>query len=348
MFTLNRLRWLPVAAAVGMFIVLLGGVLVTKTESGRGCGDDWPLCNGKFIPAYTIESMIEYSHRAVSGTVGLLVLATALWIWRAAKKRQESEWKEAAFYAFTALFFTFLQAILGAMAVKWGQIPAVMALHFGFSLIAFAGTLLAALTVRKIYLKESRIGDSRSLQSWGRESQASRSYKAHPPAKVSKSFQYYVWATAIYSYIVVYIGAFVRHTESSGGCIGWPLCNGEVIPPLSGATGISFMHRLAALLLLIMVTALFLIVYKCYKQDRGIWHTSIAVTALLLMQVLSGALVSMYITSENLYLLFGLLHAVIVAALFGMLCYLSILVWKQRDVKQLIAERGEGRASKST
>ena len=55
-----QVKWLAAATSIGMFLVLVNGALVTKTESGRGCGDDWPLCNGKFVPAYTLESMIEY------------------------------------------------------------------------------------------------------------------------------------------------------------------------------------------------------------------------------------------------------------------------------------------------
>ena len=33
-----------------MLLILLGGALVTKTESGMGCGRHWPGCNGQLIP----------------------------------------------------------------------------------------------------------------------------------------------------------------------------------------------------------------------------------------------------------------------------------------------------------
>src|SRR5690606_37243851 len=128
-----------------MFLVLLGGALVTKTDSGDGCGDDWPLCNGKFVPAYTIESMIEYSHRIVSGIVGLLVLVIFIWVLMRYRQR-----KDIVLYAGITLFFTVLQGGLGAAAVVWGQSSAVMAPHFGFSLAAFASTLLLAIAVARI------------------------------------------------------------------------------------------------------------------------------------------------------------------------------------------------------
>ena len=49
--------------------------LVTKTDSGMGCGRSWPLCEGQLIPdEISSELVIELSHRVVSGTVGILVV----------------------------------------------------------------------------------------------------------------------------------------------------------------------------------------------------------------------------------------------------------------------------------
>nr|WP_256719753.1 COX15/CtaA family protein [Paenibacillus glucanolyticus] len=121
----SRHRMLAWSSFIGMFFVLLAGALVTKTGSGRGCGDDWPLCNGKFIPAYTLESMIEYSHRMIAGVVGILVLVTYIVI-----RKYYGSHKEARYYAGGTLLFTVIQALMGAAAVMWPQQPAVMALHF--------------------------------------------------------------------------------------------------------------------------------------------------------------------------------------------------------------------------
>ncbi|UUZ84019.1 COX15/CtaA family protein [Paenibacillus sp. P26] len=133
------LRRFSYASAIGMFLILLMGTLVTKTDSGRGRGTDWPLCNGKFIPAYTIQSLIEYSHRFVTGIVGLILLATMILVFMYSRR------KDAKWYISGAMFFTVLQAILGAMAVIWPTSAPVLALHFGFSLLSFAFTLLLAL-----------------------------------------------------------------------------------------------------------------------------------------------------------------------------------------------------------
>ena len=67
----KSLKWFAVLTSIGMLFVLLGGALVTKTNSGLGCGRSWPLCNGEIFPnEITIELLIELTHRLVSGGVG--------------------------------------------------------------------------------------------------------------------------------------------------------------------------------------------------------------------------------------------------------------------------------------
>ena len=68
MFSKKNLKWLSVLATVIMAFVQLGGALVTKTGSADGCGSDWPLCHGAFLPQnLPIQTLIELRHRAVYG-----------------------------------------------------------------------------------------------------------------------------------------------------------------------------------------------------------------------------------------------------------------------------------------
>ncbi|OGX68311.1 MAG: hypothetical protein A2189_07235 [Paenibacillus sp. RIFOXYA1_FULL_44_5] len=106
------LTWIAVAVAIGMFLVLAMGSLVTNTGAAYGCGHDWPLCNGKFVPAYNISSFIEYGHRMVSGLVGILVVVSTYGVTSLFRIRKDAMW-----YAWGTFFFTFLQAALGALAV---------------------------------------------------------------------------------------------------------------------------------------------------------------------------------------------------------------------------------------
>ncbi|MCC6165850.1 MAG: COX15/CtaA family protein [Caldilineaceae bacterium] len=65
-------------------LVVLWGAFVRATGSGAGCGSHWPLCNGEVLPrAPRVETLIEFSHRTTSGIALILVVALAVWAWRA-------------------------------------------------------------------------------------------------------------------------------------------------------------------------------------------------------------------------------------------------------------------------
>lgn len=300
-----RYRLLAWASFIGMFVVLLAGAIVTKTGSGRGCGDDWPLCNGKFIPAYTLESMIEYSHRMVTGVVGILVLVTFLYTWRRLRQHREALW-----YAGGTLLFTIIQAFMGAAAVKWPQQPAVMALHFGISLLAVASSL--------------------QLVAWSYRMKKEGSKPSS--AAIPRSIYPAAWGIWLYSYGVIYLGAFIRHMEAEGGCMGWPLCNGQLIPYMSGASGIVFSHRVAAAVLFVFIAVFYLFVRrgKTKKPAHELGVGTIYALILVIGQIGSGGLLTATISDENLYLFTSLLHNILATALFCVLTDLAIRSWKLR------------------
>lgn len=301
--TTLQLKWLSYITCLVMFLALLGGAVVTKTGSGLECGNEWPLCHGKLIPAYTVGSLIEYTHRLFSGLAGLMSLASIFAFWRYARKR-----RDLLTYALLTLIFVVVQGGMGALAVIKSQSAAVMALHMGFSLIAFASSLMLALGARRIYLS----GEENST--------------AEP--KVSRGFRNLTWFTALYSYMVVYIGAYVSHTDSQGGCSGWPLCNGEWIPELSGGVGIVFIHRVAAALLFLLTAILGHLAFWKYKELPELRALGLAAVLLCLMQVFSGAAVVHTLYNERLYIFTALSHILLIAGLFGVLCYMSVRVWQ--------------------
>jgi cytochrome c oxidase assembly protein subunit 15 len=73
----RRFAWVVLGYNV---LVVLWGALVRATGSGAGCGAHWPLCNGVAIPqAPAVETVIEFTHRAMSGVALLLVFALVGW-----------------------------------------------------------------------------------------------------------------------------------------------------------------------------------------------------------------------------------------------------------------------------
>lgn len=300
----KQLKWLSYLTCLVMFLATFGGMVVTKTESGLGCGQEWPLCNGKFVPAYTLASMIEYSHRAISGMAGLAALASLIAFLKFKRDR-----RDLITYVVLTSIFVILQAIMGAMAVIKPQSAAVMALHFGFALIAFASSSMLALGMRRI----ERAKEPAHLEQLPR---------------VSKSFRNLVWATTIYTYIVVYTGAFVTHTDSRGGCSGFPLCNGEIIPELSGGVAIAFMHRAAAVILFIVILVMGHFAYWRNRGNREIQMLGVSAVMICVLQILSGVLLIATMNNAEVYIFAALGHTLLIAALFGVLCYLSVRAWQ--------------------
>ena len=211
-------RWLALAAAIGMFLVLVMGATVTNTGSEHGCGRSWPLCHGQFIPQMALSTMIEFSHRAVVGVESVLVLAAAAGVLVFYRS-----YREMRLLAPLMVLFLFLQAGLGAWAVMQPQSSAALALHFGVSLIAFASVLLTAIVLF--------------------EMDGPAAFRNRP---IPRGFRISVWAVTIYSYFVVYLGAYVRHTNADDACTGWPTCNGAIVPAFHSKVAANFIHRGAA------------------------------------------------------------------------------------------------------
>ncbi|MCM3708252.1 MULTISPECIES: COX15/CtaA family protein [Cytobacillus] len=291
----RSLKWLAVLTSIGMLLVLLGGALVTKTESGMGCGKSWPLCNGELVPTdITPELIIELAHRLVSGTIGFMVLILSIWTWR-----KIGHIRETKFLALTSLFFLILQALIGAAAVVWGQSDFVLALHFGISLISFAAVLLLTLLIFEVDKK----------------------FEAEKLI-IDKRMRKHIIGVSLYSYAVVYTGALVRHVNASLVCRDWPLCiNGSFTLPSNMYEWVQMGHRAAAGLIFIWIGYITYLAIKHYKNQKVIYWGWIISFILVSLQVAAGALV--VLTRLNLYI--ALAHAFFISCLFGVLSYFILL-----------------------
>lgn len=292
------LKWLAIAATVVMFMVMIAGSLVTNTNSGMGCGSDWPLCNGKWVPEYTLTSIIEYMHRVITGLAGIIVIVFSVLAWRHYRGN-----KEVRSLALFGVGFIVVESIMGASAVIWPQSDWALALHFGFSLLAFSGVLLLSIFV----LQRSR--SKRLIQQ-----------------EVSRGFTVLAWLTAVCAYGVVYLGAYVRHTKSYMACPDFPLCQGKLIPELSGQVLNHFAHRVGAVVLILLILVMVAYAVRHYKHSRrDIYGASILAFALVLLQGLSGAI----LIWTKIHLYSTILHSAVVTCLFGTLCYICLQTLKK-------------------
>ncbi|MGG0645237.1 heme A synthase [Sporosarcina gallistercoris] len=299
----NYLKWFAVAATIGMLLIMLGGALVTKTDSGMGCGRHWPGCNGQLIPdEITAEVLIEFSHRVVTGAVGILIVILSVWSWKAIGHVRETK-----FLSIMAVFFLILQALIGAAQVKWGQGDFILALHFGISLISFAAVLLLTLLIFEVDKKF----DADKIQ-------------------VGSKLKFHTIGVTVYSYIVIYTGALVRHTESSLACADWPLCrNDQFELPSNLNEWVQMGHRTAAALIVIWLVYIAFHVLRNYREQKVlVWGWSLA-----MVLVLAQATTGMLSIFTRLNLTIALLHSLFVTLLFGLLTYMILLLSRVRIQK---------------
>ena len=287
-------KWLGVIASVGMFAVLVMGAAVTNTGSEQGCGRSWPLCHGKLIPQMAVSTAIEFSHRAVVGFESMFIIALAVLSLYLYRNRLEIK-----VLAPLMVVFLFLQAGLGAWAVMYPQLAAALALHFGVSLVAFASVVLTTAVL---------------FEAEGRDALRDRPLPAR--------FRNAVWALTGYSYIVVYLGAYVRHSKASLACSGWPLCNHSVVPVFSSSVAVAFTHRVAALVLALGILGLVVWAHRLQWERPDLYFAAVLALALVILQSLAGAAV----VFTRLDLFSTLAHAAMVGLMFGCLSYLCMHV----------------------
>ncbi len=304
----NRLlKILAIISVIGAYVMIVLGVLVTTTGSGQGCGNSWPFCHGEIIPgSISVQGLTEYSHRIMSSVDGFLVLILTVCSWLAYRKDRLIK-----LYAFLSLLFIVIQGALGAVTVVYEGTFAInwlLSIHFGLSLIAFASVVL--LTTR--------------LYELGKKQEAPRRRSFFPARWVQFSF----WGLAVYTYIVVYIGAYVQHTGAVVGCgYQFPGCGSNYVPDLVSLPGIQMLHRYAAGLLWLGTLLVLIGVLRRYREQRGLvigaWWSMILVT----LQALVGV-VNIMTTGQMVP---ALIHATLVSIFFAVLCYLCAQVgWPGR------------------
>lgn len=285
-----------------MVWVQLGGALVTKTGSADGCGTDWPLCHGALLPKnLPIETIIELSHRAVSGLSLLVVLWLVITSWK-----HIGHIKEVKPLCSISVGFLLLQALIGAAAVMWQQNDYILALHFGISLISFSSVFVLTLIIFDLDQK----------------------YEANI-VHIRKPLQLLTWIMAGIIYVAIYTGALVRHTESSLAYGAWPLPFNDLMPH-DMHDWVQLSHRILAFIAFITVMIVYIHAIKNYPTIRTIRYGYTASFILIILQVVTGAL--SVITNVNLII--ALLHALFITLLFGMISYFLLLILRSNHGEQ--------------
>jgi cytochrome c oxidase assembly protein subunit 15 len=99
-------------------LVVLWGAYVRASGSGAGCGSHWPLCNGEVVPvAPSIATIIEFTHRMMSGVA--LAAIVSLWLWT---RRRFPRTNPVRTVAAASVVFLITEALLGAGLVLFNYV----------------------------------------------------------------------------------------------------------------------------------------------------------------------------------------------------------------------------------
>ena len=138
----TSLLWIfALGSVVSTYILILIGGYVTTSNSGLGCGESWPLCNGAVLPVLNNSAqLIEFSHRIFNFVVAFFVIGTTVLAWtRYRESRNVLRFSTASFVGL------FIQVILGMVTVTTALNPIVSDAHLGL-----ASAILALLIVNAV------------------------------------------------------------------------------------------------------------------------------------------------------------------------------------------------------
>ena len=136
------LKYLALASLVVLYSLMFVGGYISAAGLGLTC-PEWPLCPNGVMP--NDEYFLEWIHRTVAATTGLLILATTIGVW--INKNAGRKIKFTSAFA-SALVVT--QITLGALVIDTQLHAVLVAIHLGIGILLFAMTLLTVLFAFKI------------------------------------------------------------------------------------------------------------------------------------------------------------------------------------------------------
>jgi heme A synthase len=260
-------RRLVLATAVATFVLIIVGGIVRVSDSGLGCGPGgsgfhgWPLCKGDVVPGVDLNSVVEYTHRALAGAVSLMILVLVVLAWR--RHRQ--------FLGVTvALMLLILaQAGLGGATVEENLEEALVAAHLGLAMLLLGGLL---------YLWRGAEGVR--AQTGGPRLLAVAATAAVFCTVVAGG---YMAGTQNYGRADYQLGDGAHHACGKE----FPSCNGDFMPfGQSRLVDIHLTHRAFMYLASVLLIALIVVSLR----RRVAVPYALALTGLLVTQILVGAL----------------------------------------------------------
>lgn len=259
---------LPLALVAMAGIIIIAGGTIRILDAGESC-PDWPKCFGKYTfviseeeqeafweeyPEHedsrgiehrytTLEIFSEWIHRLLAAIIAIPVLANFLLM----RKMRDKYGQKVVNTSIAIGILLILQALAGAITVKYDNVDWSVALHLSMATIFTASMVYQYL--------QMRVAEG-----------ANWSFLDTPEKFLSLSKKRF-YGSGIAVFILMILGAWVSSTAggnynqacSIGFPQGWPACRGQLLPSISGEPGVivQMVHRFGAVLvgLLLIINA---------------------------------------------------------------------------------------------
>ncbi|WP_430515278.1 COX15/CtaA family protein [Cytobacillus firmus] len=294
---IKRLAFLTIILT---YILIVFGGYVASSESGMGCGPEWPLCNGLMIPVLEGDTLIEFAHRIIGAILGIM---TAVLYFNIQKSNQVRDLDKASKVLMLLLI---IQILLGA-AVVWLDLPAIIvSVHLMVAMVFLALLILI----------------------WRRaDEQPSRA-----KIKIDQSIQNQFKVVLILLLLTLFLGAYIKHRSFGLACSWFECTNGFM--PVSFPEMIQTGHRLLAGVLAFYI---FILTYLSLKNrwEVRLQNRLIAASLLVLGQIIIGILTII----SYIEISWAVLHLAFGTALFAIICEAGVFASSSSRIKRLGEKR---------
>ena len=284
--TIKRIALLSIIVT---YVLIVFGGYVASSESGMGCGPEWPLCNGKVIPVLQDETLTEFAHRFI----GLILVILAVLLFMLIRHTNSSNRIQFA-SAWMICLLTF-QVLAGAVVVVLDLPSIVVTIHL-------VTAMLFMLSLLWIFRAENQT-----------------SFSTTTNVKKRKKIITHLNVLLALLLLTIGMGAYIKHMNYGLAC-DWLNCGSGWLP-VTGPQILQTLHRGLAFVTVIYIVFLTVLAFTRNWEIKVKTRMMFA-SAFVLLQVLSGVLT--VITSISIP--WAVVHLAIGTALFMILADTRIIL----------------------